>query len=77
MSKTAAGNSTRLPRGFYWLISAQFFSGLADHSLLIVAIAFLQEQGHPAWWAPLLKFSFNWAYVLLAPVVGQLADMGP
>ena len=77
MSETAAGNSTRLPKGFYWLISAQFFSGLADHSLLIIAIAFLQEQGHPAWWAPLLKFSFNWAYVLLAPVVGQLADMAP
>ena len=33
MSKTAAGNSTRLPRGFYWLISAQFCPGLADHSL--------------------------------------------
>jgi MFS family permease len=63
-----------MPIGFYWLIAAQFTAGLADNALLIVAMAFLHEQGYPAWWAPLLKFSFTLAYVLLAPVVGAWAD---
>lgn len=70
----ASREAQNLPRGFFWLISAQFASGLADNALLIVAMAFLQEQGYPVWWAPLLKFAFTWSYVLLAPVVGDLAD---
>lgn len=63
-----------MPVGFRWLIAAQFAAGLADNALLIVAMAFLHEQGYQAWWAPLLKFAFTWAYVLLAPVVGAWAD---
>ena len=63
-----------MPKGFFYLISAQFTSGLADHALLILGIAFLSEQGYPGWWAPLLKFSFTLSYVLLAPVLGPLAD---
>ena len=66
-----------MPPGFHLLIAAQFISALADNALLIVAIALLQQQGHPAWWAPLLKFSFTIAYVLLAPFVGPLADAWP
>ncbi|HEV8691765.1 MAG TPA: lysophospholipid transporter LplT [Ideonella sp.] len=64
----------RLPRGFHWLIGAQFSSALADNALLIVTIALLQEQGLPGWWAPLLKFGFTLSYVFLAPFVGPLAD---
>jgi len=64
----------RLPRGFSWLISAQFISALADHALLIVAIAHLQFLNAPEWWAPLLKFAFTLAYVFLAPFIGNLAD---
>jgi MFS family permease len=64
----------RLPRGFHWLIAAQFSSALADNALLIVTIALLQEQGLPGWWAPLLKFGFTLSYVFLAPFVGPLAD---
>jgi MFS transporter, LPLT family, lysophospholipid transporter len=63
-----------MPQGFFWLIAAQFFSGLADNTLLIVTMAWLKEQGYQAWWAPLLKFAFTWAYVLLAPFVGTWAD---
>lgn len=63
-----------MPAGFFWLLAAQFLSGLADHAVLIVAIAYLQEQRHPLWWAPLLKFAFTWSYVLLAPVAGAWAD---
>jgi len=66
-----------MPPGFHLLIAAQFISALADNALLIVAIALLQQQGHPAWWAPLLKFSFTIAYVVLAPFVGPLADAWP
>jgi MFS family permease len=63
-----------MPKGFFYLISAQFASGLADNALLILGIAFLNEQGYPGWWAPLLKFSFTLSYVFLAPLMGPLAD---
>jgi LPLT family lysophospholipid transporter-like MFS transporter len=63
-----------MPKGFFYLISAQFVSGLADNALLILGIAFLVEQGYPGWWAPLLKFSFTLSYVFLAPLMGPLAD---
>ena len=63
-----------MPKGFFYLISAQFASGLADNALLILGIAFLSEQGYPGWWAPLLKFSFTLSYVFLAPLIGPLAD---
>jgi MFS family permease len=63
--------------GFYRLVVAQFVSGLADHSLLIIALAFLYEQGYPLWWAPLLKIAFTLSYVVLAPLVGEIADVMP
>lgn len=63
-----------MPRGFATLIAAQFCSALADNGLLIVCIALLAERGLPPWWAPLLKFSFTLAYVLLAPCVGAWSD---
>ncbi|MFO6419768.1 lysophospholipid transporter LplT [Hylemonella sp. W303a] len=72
----AAHTSSRpgLPRGFVWLIAAQFLSALADNALLIVTMAWLHALGVPAWWAPLLKFSFTASYVVMAPFVGSLAD---
>ncbi|HEX2011030.1 MAG TPA: lysophospholipid transporter LplT, partial [Roseateles sp.] len=66
-----------MPPGFHPLIAAQFCSALADNALLIVTIALLQRQGLPLWWAPLLKFGFTLSYVLLAPLVGPLADAMP
>ena len=66
-----------MPPGFHLLIAAQFVSALADNALLIVSIARLQEAGLPGWWAPLLKFCFTIAYVVLAPLVGPLADAVP
>ena len=66
-----------MPPGFRLLISAQFASALADNALLIVGIALLAEQGHPPWWAPMLKFGFTLAYVVLAPGLGPLADAVP
>lgn len=52
-------------------------SALADNALLILTIALLVEQALPGWWAPMLKFGFTLAYVLLAPLVGPLADAMP
>lgn len=69
--------AAHLPAGLHRLIAAQFFSALADNALLIVTMALLQQRGAPAWWAPLLKFGFTLSYVLLAPVVGPLADAFP
>ena len=66
-----------MPAGFFLVIAAQFASALADNALLIVTIALLAEQGQPLWWAPLLKFVFTIAYVVLAPFVGPLADAFP
>jgi MFS family permease len=64
----------RLPRSFHVIIAAQFCSALADNALLIVCVALLLDQGAPGWWAPLLKFCFTVAYVVLAPCVGAWAD---
>lgn len=67
----------RMPAGFHALIAAQFLSALGDNALLIVTMALLQQQGLPAWWAPLLKLGFIVSYVVLAPVLGPLADAFP
>jgi MFS transporter, LPLT family, lysophospholipid transporter len=64
-------------RGLPALLAAQFCSALADHALLIVAIAMLERQGGGAAWAPLLKIALVAAYVLLAPWIGPLADAVP
>jgi LPLT family lysophospholipid transporter-like MFS transporter len=42
--------------------------------LLIVGIAFLSEQRYPPWWAPVLKLTFTFSYVALAPWMGHVAD---
>jgi MFS family permease len=59
---------------FQRINAAQFLSALADNALLIVAIALLQRSAQPASWVPLLKFFFIVSYVVLAPVVGVIAD---
>jgi LPLT family lysophospholipid transporter-like MFS transporter len=66
-----------MKRGFYTIMSAQFFSSLADNALLIASIALLMQLNGPAWMTPLLKFFFTVSYVLLAPFVGPFADALP
>lgn len=63
-----------MPRTFYIVLLVQFVSTLADNALLIVAIARTIELEAPAWIIPVIKISFTLFYVLLAPVVGPLAD---
>ena len=64
-------------KGFYTIMAAQFFSSLADNALFLAAIAMLVVLDGPPWLTPLLKFFFTVSYVLLAFVVGALADSMP
>ncbi|SFW11530.1 lysophospholipid transporter LplT [Nitrosovibrio sp. Nv17] len=63
-----------MKRGFYTIMTAQFFSSLADNALLVIAIALLLELHAPAYLTPMLKFVFVLFYVILAPFVGAFAD---
>jgi len=66
-----------MPRGFYTIMAAQFFSSLADNALLVAAIALLLQVDAPDWLPPFLKFFFVISYVALAPYVGAFADRLP
>lgn len=66
-----------MPFGFYIIMTAQFFSALADNALLIAAIYALRELQAPAEYEPLLKTFFTVSYVALAAFVGAFADSMP
>jgi LPLT family lysophospholipid transporter-like MFS transporter len=66
-----------MKKGFYTIMSAQFFSSLADSALLVAAIELLKTGGAPSWHIPALTPMFALFYVLLAPLVGALADAVP
>lgn len=59
--------------GFYAVMTAQFFSALADNALLICAIAILNEVGQGDD-KSLLKALFAISYVVLAAFVGAFSD---
>lgn len=63
--------------GFFAILSAQFFSSLADNALLFGAIALLKETQAPDWQVPVLQQGFVAAFILLAPFVGPFADALP
>jgi MFS family permease len=63
--------------GFYTIMAAQFFSSLADQTLLVAAIALVTQMHEPDWMTPALKLSFVVSYVALAPIVGAFADSMP
>ena len=64
-------------KGFYFFLSAQFLSALADNALLFAAIAMLTRLDAPTWHQPLLLQFFVFAYIALAPFVGAFADAMP
>jgi MFS family permease len=66
-----------MKRGFYTIMSAQFFSSLADNALLVGAIELLRTTHAPGWQIPALTPMFALFYVLLAPLVGAFADAVP
>ncbi|MEO7850972.1 MAG: lysophospholipid transporter LplT [Rubrivivax sp.] len=66
-----------MKKGFSTIMSAQFFSSLADNALLVAAIELLNKSGAPAWHVAALPSMFALFYVLLAPFVGAFADALP
>jgi MFS transporter, LPLT family, lysophospholipid transporter len=66
-----------MKKGFYTIMSAQFFSSLADNALLVGAIELLKSTASPAWQIPALTPMFALFYVILAPLVGAFADAVP
>ncbi|MBX3609021.1 MAG: lysophospholipid transporter LplT [Hydrogenophaga sp.] len=66
-----------MKRGFYTIMTAQFFSSLADNALFVAAIELLRQHHAPSWQAAALVPMFALFYVLLAPFVGAFADARP
>ena len=66
-----------MKRGFYTIMSAQFFSSLADNALFVGAVQLLRSGGAPEWQQAALVPMFALFYVVLAPFVGAFADAQP
>ena len=66
-----------MKRGFYTIMSAQFFSSLADNALFVAAVELLRNGGAPEWQRAALVPMFALFYVVLAPFVGAFADALP
>ena len=66
-----------MKRGFYTIMSAQFFSSLADNALFVAAVQLLRSSAAPQWQQAALVPMFALFYVILAPFVGALADSMP
>ena len=66
-----------MKKGFSTIMSAQFFSSLADNALLVAAVELLRMAKAPAWQVPALAPMFAFFYVVLAPFVGAFADSIP
>jgi len=66
-----------MKRGFFTIMSAQFFSSLADNALFVAAVQLLRSNHSPQWQQAALVPMFALFYVVLAPFVGALADSMP
>ena len=66
-----------MKRGFYTIMSAQFFSSLADNALFVTAVELLRTGGASEWQRAALVPMFALFYVVLAPFVGAFADALP
>jgi LPLT family lysophospholipid transporter-like MFS transporter len=66
-----------MKKGFYTIMSAQFFSSLADNALFVAAVELLRTSGQPEWQRAALVPMFALFYVILAPFVGAFADAVP
>jgi MFS family permease len=66
-----------MKKGFSTIMSAQFFSSLADNALFVAAVELLRADGSPEWQRAALVPMFALFYVVLAPFVGAFADSIP
>ncbi len=76
-SAAAPGARDAMKKGFTTIMSAQFFSSLADNALLVAAVELLRQSQAPGWQTPALAPMFALFYVVLAPFVGAFADSIP
>src|SRR3954470_3945390 len=77
ISPADAANDQPMKRGFYIIMSAQFFSSLADNALFVAAVELLKASGSAEWQRAALVPMFALFYVVLAPLVGAFADAVP
>jgi MFS transporter, LPLT family, lysophospholipid transporter len=66
-----------MKKGFSTIMSAQFFSSLADNALFVAAVELIRTSGGPEWQRAALVPMFALFYVILAPFVGAFADALP
>ena len=66
-----------MKRGFFTIMSAQFFSSLADNALFVTAVQLLRTGDASEWQQAALVPMFALFYVILAPFVGAFADSMP
>ena len=66
-----------MKKGFHTIMSAQFFSSLADNALFVAAVELLRTSGAAEWQRAALVPMFALFYVILAPFVGAFADAVP
>jgi len=66
-----------MKKGFSTIMSAQFFSSLADNALFVAAVELLRTGGAAEWQRAALVPMFALFYVVLAPFVGAFADSIP
>ncbi|MCB2021806.1 MAG: lysophospholipid transporter LplT [Rhizobacter sp.] len=66
-----------MKKGFSTIMSAQFFSSLADNALFVAAVELIRVAGGADWQAAALVPMFALFYVVLAPFVGAFADAVP
>ena len=66
-----------MKRGFYTIMSAQFFSSLADNALFVAALELLRGAGAAEWQRAALVPMFALFYVVLAPFLGAFSDAVP
>ncbi|MCF8167241.1 MAG: lysophospholipid transporter LplT [Rhodoferax sp.] len=64
-----------MPKTFFLVLAVQLISTVADNAFLIVTIARTVELKGSEWLIPVLKIGFTLFYVILAPLVGPVADL--
>ncbi len=73
---TGKQDHSLLSPGMLAVLSAQFFSALADNAVLILAIALVRSNGD-GHQIPFLQAAFVFPFILLAPFAGPIADGYP
>jgi len=60
--------------GLRFLLAAQFLSAFVDNMILFIAQAIILRDTFPSWYLQLVQATFLFAFIVLSPWVGRLAD---